>query len=123
VRDRLRDLGYATEPVQEADLQAPTAWYTPDDLSREEAQVLAARMIPEFVRDHPVDPAVADALRQRVEASLFADFTAVRTDPGAPKAPARTGRAAAIVAATTDVVGSDSAQSLGRFVDSWLDRR
>lgn len=114
VRERLRELGYESETVSEP--EPPTMeWYTPDELSREEAQVLAARIVPAFARDHRVDGAAVTVLRERLEAALFSRFA------GAGPA-SQIGRSDAIAVATADILGSPRAQALGRFVDRWLDR-
>jgi hypothetical protein len=121
VRERLRELGSDSQPVGESE-SLPMDWFTPDDLSREEAQVLAARMVPAFLHDHPDASEVSEALRQRVEATLFACFTDNLAGSGSPGFSGCTERADAITAATGDLVRPETARALGQFVDRWLGR-
>jgi len=121
VRARLRELGYDSQLVGESE-SLPMDWFTPDDLSREEAQVLAARMVPAFLHDHPDASEVSEALRQRVEATLFACFTDKLAGSGSPGFSECAERADAITAATGDLVRPETARALGQFVDRWLDR-
>jgi hypothetical protein len=121
VRQRLGELGYDSQPLGESE-SLPMDWFTPDDLSREEAQVLAARMVPAFIHDHPDASEVSEALRQRVEATLFGCFTDKFAGSGSPGFSGCTERADAITAATRDLVRPETARALGQFVDRWLDR-
>ena len=120
VRIRLNELGYQSELLGDVDARSPVDWYSPDDLSREEAQVLSARLVAEFVRKHSAAAGVTAALTERLEDALFARFT---SGPVAAAAPSRPGRGDAVAAATSDLVGPATARALGRYVDAWLERR
>lgn len=118
VRAVLKELGYQSKALPDALVPDVARWYAPDELSREEAQVLAARVVPAFASDHPAAGTVFEALQGRLEAALFVRFT----DRGLSGTSPRVERADAIAAATRDIVGADTAQALGRFVDRWLER-
>jgi len=119
VRARLSELGYQSELAGDREVQVKVGWFTPDDLSRKEAKVLSTRLVSEFVRGHATAVGVTDELMQRVEDALFAGFTA---EPAAREV-SRAGRADRITAATVDLVGSENARALGRYVDDWLERK
>jgi len=119
VRVRLSELGYQSELAGDSYSEVEAGWFTPDDLSREEAQVLSTRFVSEFVRDHAISPGPIDALVRRVEDALFAGFTAGPAARGLSQA----GRADTIAAATLDLVGANDARALGRYVDDWLERK
>ena len=122
VRARLSDLGYETEELKPSEsTEAPEGrWYTPADLSHEEARVLALRIVRAFGREHPVDPGVAAAVQQSVEEALFGCFVATPVGSGAAPGSLRTECGAAVAAAAGDILGSGGARALGEFVDRWL---
>ncbi len=122
VRARLRDLGYESEELLRSERQAPPEgeWYRPADLSREEARVLGARIVPAFIREHAIDPAVAAALHERVEAALFGCFVTHPIGSDAPAGSSRTECAEAAAAASGDILAPGQAHALGQFVDRWL---
>ncbi len=121
VRARLRALGYESEELDHSEIEALPGeqWYKPADLSREEARVVAARIVPPFVREQAIDPAVVAVLQERVEAALFGCFVANPIGSGAPADSLRIECANAVAVAASEVVGPDVAHALGQFVDRW----
>ncbi|TME93090.1 MAG: hypothetical protein E6I40_10260 [Chloroflexi bacterium] len=122
VRVRLYELGYESEELDPSESQElpESQWYRPADLSREEARVLASRITPAFGRQHAVDPAVAAALQDCVEAALFGCFVANPLGSAAAAGSLRTECAAAVAAAAGHILGPNGARALGEFVDRWL---
>jgi len=126
VRARLIDLGYGGEELAGA-AQATALdreWYGASDLSREEAEVLASKIVPAFAEEHTIDPAQASALEQRVQGALFGCFTGIAIPSSAPSKslPGACGEAVAVAAAADGLIGADAAAELGAFVELWLAR-
>ena len=124
IRARLSELGYESEELDPSDGHELTEseWYKPADLSHEEAQVLASRIISAFGREHAIDPAVGAALQESVEAALFGCFVANPLGSGAAAGSMRSECGAAVAAAADDILGSEGAGALGEFVDRWLEQ-
>ena len=122
IRTRLSELGYESTELAGAEYEAALTaqWYEPADLSREEARVLASKIVPAFIAEHGPAPTFAEALRTCVESALFGCFTASPIGSGATSGSLRTQCADLVVAATTDLLGVDASEALGRFVDRWL---
>lgn len=122
VRARLAELGYRSEELSDPETQpiAATEWYKPADLSLEEARVLASEIVPAFIREHAIDPALSEALRERVDAALFGCFVANPLDAGPATGSLQNECATAVARATGEIVGTDVAQALGLFVDRRL---
>ena len=126
VRARLMDLGYAAE--QPAGAAQATAlegeWYTPGDLSREEAHVLASKIVRAFAKEHAIDPAQTPALERRIQGALFGCFTGIAIPSSAPSTslPGVCREAVAVAAAAGGLIGPGAAAELGLFVERWLAR-
>jgi hypothetical protein len=126
VRARLMALGYRSEELagrtQAEALEG--VWYAPSDLSREEAQVLAGKIVPAFVQEHAIDPAQAPALTQPVQGALFGCFTGIAIPSSAPSKslPGACREAVAVAAAAHGLIGAAAAADLGDFVERWLAR-
>jgi hypothetical protein len=126
VRARLMALGYGSEELA-GGTQAKaleSGWYAASDLSREEAQVLASKIVPAFAKEHAIDPAQAPALEQRVQGALFGCFTGIAIPSSAPSKslPGACREAVAVAAAADGLVGAAAAADLGDFVERWLAR-
>jgi len=126
VRARLMDLGYGSEELAAAARATALEndWYAPSDLSREEAHVLASRIVPAFAQEHTIDPAHAPALEQRVQIALFGCFTGIAIPSSAPSTsmPGACREAVAVAAAADGLIGEGAAAELGVFVQRWLAR-
>lgn len=126
VRARLTDLGYGSEELAGAaqTIALEDEWYAPSDLSREEAQVLASKIVPAFAQEHPIDLAQAPALEQRVQGALFGCFTGIAIASSAPSKslPGACREAVAVAAAADGLIGASAAAELGVFVERWLAR-
>jgi hypothetical protein len=126
VRARLMDLGYGSEEL--AGVAQATAlkgaWYAASDLSREEAQVLASKIVPAFAQEHAIDAARTPALEQRVQSALFGCFTGIAIPSSAPSKslPGACREAVAVAAAADGLIGVSAAAELGVFVERWLAR-
>ena len=126
VRARLTDLGYGSEELAGAakSTSLEHEWYAPSDLSREEAQVLARKIVPAFAEEHPIDPTQTPALEQRVQGALFGCFTGIAIPSSAPSRslPGACREAIAVAAAADGLIGPGAAAELGLFVERWLAR-
>ncbi len=126
VRARLTELGYNSEELSGAAHSAALdrQWYAASDLSREEAEVLASRIVLAFAREHAIDPAQAPALEQRVQGALFGCFTGIVIPSSAPSKslPGACREAVAVAAAADGLIGAGAAAELGVFVERWLAR-
>ena len=107
VRARLAEIGYESEAIC-TDVFA-SLWYTPNELSREEAETLSSRMIPEFCRTHALSDGVAGQLHGVLADALFARFT--------DREPKRLS-----TEAVGDLIGPTDAAALGAVVENWLAR-
>lgn len=122
VRARIMDLGYGSEEVADA-AQSTTLedeWYAANDLSREEAQVLASKIVPAFAQEHAIDPGQAPALEQRVQGALFGCFTSVAIPTSAPSKSLPGACREAVAVAAAGLIGTGAAAELGAFVERWL---
>jgi len=126
VSAKFMDLGYRAEQLAGAAQAAALEgdWYAPSDLSREEAHVLASKIIPAFAQEHPLAPAQTPALEQRVEDALFSCFTGIAIPSSAPSKslPGACREAVAVAAAADGLIGAGAAIQLGDFVERWLER-
>lgn len=117
----LRELGYRADDVSER--SAPDArWYGPaqvSEQSREEAGVIARRVVPPFARSQALSSEKADQVRGAVATALHDCFTAHTLVAGAPPGELRAACSDAVHEAIRDLVGPDAADQL--VVDLWLD--
>lgn len=126
VSAKFMDVGYGAEQLAGA-AQATALegdWYAPSDLSREEAHVLARKIVPAFAKEYPLGPAQTPALEQRVEDALFGCFTGIAIPSSAPSKslPGACREAVAVAAAADGLIGAGAAAELGDFVERWLAR-
>lgn len=126
VQARITQIGYASEELFGAEHTAAHdhRWFSPTDLSREEAQVLASRIVPAFAHERAIDPLKAPALEQRVQRALFGCFTGTVVPSAAPSKslPGACREAVAVAVAADGLIGADAAAELGVFVERWLER-
>lgn len=117
----LRELGYRADEVNEP--SAPDArWYGParvSELSREEADVIARRVVPPFARSQALSTEQEDRVRDAVAKALHACFTAHTLGAGAPPGELRAACSDAVRDAIRDLVGPDAADRL--VAKLWLD--
>ena len=121
VHAALRELGYRADEVSEP--SAPDArWYGPaqvSELSREEAGVIARRIVPPFARSQALSTETRDRVRDAVANALYACFTAHTLGAGAPPGELRAACSDAVRDAIADLVGPDAADRL--VVELWAD--
>jgi len=126
VRARLTDLGYGSEELAEAAQAAALEddWFAASDLSREEAHVLASKIVPAFAKEHAIDPAETPALERRIQGALFGCFTGIAIPSSAPSKslPGACREAVAVAVAADGLIGPGAAAELGLFVERWLAR-
>ena len=121
VRARFIELGYGTEALVAGALDSE--WYAPSDLSREEAQVLASKIVPAFAHEHAIDPTRTPELEQLVQDALFGCFTSIAIPTSAPSKslPGACREAVAVAAAADGLIGAGAAIQLGDCVERWLE--
>ncbi len=100
-------------------------WYssaTARDLSREEAGVIAERVVPPFARAHGATAGDADRLRSIVADALYGVFSAHTMTGAVPREAPREESFAAVMEAATPLIGADEARSLVMALRRDLDR-
>ncbi len=117
----LRELGYRADEVSEP--SAPDAlWYGParvSELSREEADLIARRVVPRFARSQALSTEKEDRVRDAVANALQACFTAHTLAAGAPPGALRAACSGAVRDAIRDLVGPDAGDRL--VAELWLE--
>ncbi len=119
-RQALTTLGYEASDADPEE-QRNRRWYgsaTVHELSREEARVIADRVVPPFTLDHGLGEAVAERLASAVTAALFECFTAHTRD--APANSIRSLCSQAVAEAASVLVGADAARDLAARIDAGL---
>lgn len=125
VIDLLQELGFAGELVPGVEIAAED-WYGPDrvgELSREEARVIAGRVIPRLAEDGHIEAGEVEALSQVVASALHAWF--LTGDPAA-RGSAELFRSAACRAVETAAraqIGTERARILGKAIEIDLGSR
>jgi hypothetical protein len=123
VRATMRELGY--DAVEGATAPADARWYsgaTARDLSREEAGVIAARVVPPFARLTSLATGDADRLRGIVADALYGVFSTHALHSGADRGTLRGPIFDAVRDAATPLIGADAADALVGALRSDLDR-
>lgn len=112
----LAELGYAGEELAETGVATDLRWHRGSgvrELSWEEAQVIARRVVPPFARRQRLEGPTAERLRDTVASALYECFVAhplANTDAaGALRDACRR----AVAQATAGLVGDDLARALG----------
>ena len=90
------------------------------ELSREEARIIADRVVPPFALSYGLTDPVAEQLTATVSAALFACFAAHTLGSGAPAASLRNVCSQAVAEAAAVLVGADLARDLATRIDADL---
>jgi hypothetical protein len=125
VIDRLLELGFASEPATDADAIAGR-WYGVEDvreLSREEAYVIAGRVVPIFAQQASVDAHDVDGLTDVVATALYGCFIARTLDAEEPQGTLNAACGRAVEDAARSRLGQDRASALGMTVEADLATR
>jgi hypothetical protein len=124
VVDLLMNLGFAAEVVEHADVGS-AHWYglgTVGELSREEAEVIARRVVPLFARRNGVVVGEVEALVDLVASALHTWIISNTLD-AAPHGVLNSGCGRAVEDATLPRLGPDRAAALGSAIAADLARR
>jgi hypothetical protein len=118
IHDELERMGFAAEAA--ANVDPNLRWYgrsSVGELSREEGQVIAARVVPAFGAAKGLPPALIDAVGASVETALYECFIGHQDAALVPGGLAASCRYA-VSAATSALLGPDSAAALGLAIES-----
>ena len=117
VQDVLVDLGFASVRVNAT--TGERRWFGPEsvsELSQEEAQVIARRVVGPFARSRESD---VEPLIARTAQALYDAFIAARDElPGAGSLQVRCGRS--VEQATRELIGPEAAAALGSAIEADL---
>lgn len=119
----LRELGYGAEEIPGA--PAVERWYGRDtvrDLSREEGEVIARRIVPAFASSRELARSTADQLEAAVAQALYACFAAHPLDVSAAPGELRQECVGAVEKAVRELIGADGASELASLLSTDLDR-
>ncbi len=122
VRHALRDLGYGASAI-DASEQTNERWYASAnvrELSREEARIVADRVVPPFAVAYPLTDSEATRLTSVVSTALFECFTAHTLGSGPPADSLRRLCSQAVAEAAKVLVGTDAADDLAARIDADL---
>jgi hypothetical protein len=125
VVDRLYEMGFAAQPITEGETIGQH-WYGPEDvgeLSREEAEVIARRVVPAFTRGDPSVGADMDGLANLVATALHECFVSNTLDASETHGALNSACARAVEAATRGRLGDDRATALARAIETDLATR
>lgn len=119
----LRELGYGAEEISGA--PAVERWYGRDtvrELSREEGDVIARRIVPGFARSRELARSSADQLEAAVAQALYACFAAHTLDANASPGALVHECVRAVEEAARELIGADRASELASLLSDDLDR-
>jgi hypothetical protein len=125
VVDLLSNLGFAGEVVVDADVGAAT-WYglgSVGELSREEAKVIAQRVVPLFAQQAGLGVGEVEALKDLVATALHACFIAHTLEAGAPHGALNSACGRAVQDAALQQLGPERAVALGNAIQADLAKR
>lgn len=125
VVDRLYQMGFAAQPVAAGET-IEQRWYGPDDvgeLSREEANVIARRVVPAFMREVPPVGADVDGLVNLVATALHECFVTNTLASTETHEALNSACGWAVVVATRGRLGADRATALGGVIETDLATR
>jgi hypothetical protein len=125
VVDRLFEMGFAAQPVAEGET-IEQRWYGPDDvseLSREEAYVIAHRVVPAFTKEGPSVGTDVEGLVKLVATALHECFVSNSLSAADTHGALNSACARAVKAATRRRLGADRATALGRAIETDLATR
>lgn len=122
VRAALDELGYQTEPTDADALPDDVAWFGAADireLSREEANAIAQRVVPVFSRSRVLDDAVEQRLTGAVSRALYECLASHVLGPGAARGALQEDCSRAVEQAARSVIDEDGARELASAL--WRD--
>ena len=122
---RLQELGFVAELIIDTAVDIPR-WYGTEsvgELSLEEADVIADRVVPEFARPHGIDASESDTLRDLTAKALHECFVTHTFDAATPIGALNRLCGRAVEAATSAHLGADRALGLGQAVEADLAAR
>ena len=125
VVDLLMNLGFAAEVADDADVGA-SQWYglgSVGELSREEAKVIAQRVVPLFAGQNGVPAGEVDALVGLVAMALHAWIISNTMDTAAPHVALNSACGRAVEDAALPRLGPDRAAALGDAIEADLAKR
>jgi hypothetical protein len=125
VVDLLSNLGFAAQVVGHADVGAAT-WYglgSVGELSREEAKVIAQRVVPLFAQQAGLAVGEVESLKDLVATALHACFIANTLEAGAPHGALSSACGRAVEDAALPRFGRDRAVALGNAIQADLAKR
>jgi hypothetical protein len=105
---------------------AAQRWYglgSVSELSREEADVIAQRVVPAFVQQHGIGVGETQAVKEIVAAALHACFINHTLETAAPPGALNDACGRAVGKATSVRLGPDRAAALGRAIEGDLASR
>ncbi len=114
----LEELGFAGEVLRDVPGDE-VRWYGPNtvrELSREEAGIIAQRVVLAFAAEPDLNANERDALAQLVAEALYTCFVAHTADANAPAGALRDACARAVEQAARGTLGPARAAALGRAV-------
>jgi hypothetical protein len=121
IRDDLERMGFGAAEAADSPIEG-ASWYGPSDvgeLSREEGEVIAARVVPPFAASYGLDGDRRAALETRVAAALHACFTD-RTEALVVSGGISAVCGPAVEGATAPLIGARLAGALARAIESDL---
>lgn len=118
----LRELGYGAD--RSGDAPAVARWYGRDtvrELSREEGDVIAERVMSTFARSRGIDPSTRAQLEDLVTRALYAYFAAHTLDKSAAPGTLVRECVNVVEAAVRDLLGPDGARELAALLSADLE--
>jgi hypothetical protein len=125
VTDLLQQLGFLGEVVPDGAVAA-MRWYglgTVSELSREESEVIAQRVVPVFAQQSGIGADEVEAVKELVSAALHACFVSHTLEATAPHGTLNDACGRAVEEATSVRLGPNSAAALGRAIEDDLASR
>lgn len=119
----LRELGYGADEL--AGAPVVERWYGRDtvrELSQEEGNVIARRVVTAFARSNAIPPPTASSLEDLVARALYGYFAAHTLDSSAVPGTLRRESVSTVEAAVRDLLGADGARELAALLSADLDR-
>lgn len=119
----LRELGYGADELTAA--PAAERWYGRDtvrELSREEGDVIAARVVTAFARSHGAERSTAAQAEDLVARALYAYFATHTFDRAADRSTLVREYADAVEAAARGLLGAEGARDLAAALRADLER-
>jgi hypothetical protein len=123
--DLLRDLGFAGEVVGDADVRVPH-WYglgSVGELSREEATIIARRVVPVFAQHIGLAATEVDAVTDLVATALYDCIRPTTLDPSTPPGALNSACGLAVQDAARQRLGPYRAAALGHAIEADLAER